>query len=169
MHVNNGYLKAYNDFFIHLLFGLFTLCLFWALLAPTDYNPVDLAQLVQAVSIGVDCFLLYKLFSRYPVEGHVEEFVFWILLMLVRLLTLILLRKLWAGRVAAALDVYGLNAQSAYQLTPSVNATQKMTSPSPILPSSSARQPVNFTVGSGGNRAPSVSREAYLYEASLNA
>ena len=113
VQLNNAYLLPYNAFFIHLLFGLFALTLFWSLLSPTDYNPVDLAQLVQLVAIAVDCFVLFKLFSRYSTEENVQRYVYWLLLLVVRLLTLILLRKLWADRVAAALDVYGLgNAQT---------------------------------------------------------
>ncbi len=136
---------------------------------------MDLAQLVQLVAIAVDCFVLFKLFSRYSTEENVQRYVYWLLLLVVRLLTLVLLRKLWADRVAAALDVYGIGGAAqmgGYQLTPSVSATQKMTSPSPLL--SSQRQPVNFTVGGGrgdnyGNQAAAANREAYLYEASLNA
>ncbi|KAH9403243.1 hypothetical protein TYRP_015126 [Tyrophagus putrescentiae] len=151
------------------------------LLHPPPLRPLhpDALLLVQLVAIAVDCFVLFKLFSRYSTEENVQRYVYWLLLLVVRLLTLVLLRKLWADRVAAALDVYGFNNGQigGYQLTPSVSATQKMTSPSPLL-SSQRRQPVNFTVGGGGrggvgdnygNQAAAANREAYLYEASLNA
>lgn len=66
----------YNTFFLYFLSAVLFLALFWTLLVPRDYNPMDLAQLTELVAIGADSYVLYKLYSRYSFEAHAEKFVY---------------------------------------------------------------------------------------------